>query len=122
MESSAQRFDRLAAALEQLVEDEAARIAAADYVGVVDVQRRAEPVLVALAKLTSHVSAKDARARISSVLQQRERNLATLNERLEAKQAELSALRQSVQRAAKIAPVYGRVLRDTGPKQLRKFG
>lgn len=122
MESPGQKFDRLLKALDELVREEAALIAAANYPAIQEVQQRAEPLIEALTKLAPKMRASTVRARVDSLLKRRQQNIDLLESRLTVVKTELTALQKSTQQVARIAPVYGRAPSRVGPSHLRVSG
>ncbi len=108
MEAPGKKFQRLVAALDDLVTQEAATVAAGDFEAVADIQRRADPVVTALATLGAEVADAAARARIASLLSRRQGNIDLIESQLATARAELQAVQESTGRVARIAPIYGR--------------
>jgi len=122
MEAPGQKFYRLITALDDLVAQEAAGVSARDYETVADLQRRADPLVTALAELGSRVTDAVARARVASLLSRRQGNLDLIESQLATTRAELRAVQQSTGRVARIAPVYGRAEGHGGITQFRAAG
>ncbi|MEO6243835.1 MAG: hypothetical protein ABIQ12_00250 [Opitutaceae bacterium] len=108
METPVQRCVRIAAALENIVGQEAAALGAGDYAAVLTLQERAEP-LVAFLSEQGRASADDAdlRARIAAVQAPRARSAALLESEIELARAELEESRFAQRQRAKIGPAYG---------------
>ena len=106
--------------MDDLVSQETVLLAAADYAEVIAVQQRTAPLVERLAALASTVD-DAARAKIAAVVARRSRNLAALAERIEQTRLELSDLRASGLRVAKIAPVYGPITKPLA-RQLSAVG
>jgi hypothetical protein len=122
MEAPRQTFDRLVEALDELVTREAATLAEHDYQTVNEIQRRADPVVEALASLGGLVSDAVARARVAGLLARRQHSIDFLETQLATARAELMAVQASTLRVAQIAPVYGRTLALAHPPQFRAAG
>jgi type VI protein secretion system component VasF len=122
MESDGQKFDRLLTALEVLFEEEAVMIGASDYSAAAEVQKRANPLVDALANLAPRIKSTAARTRLDSLLQRRQESLGALESKVAAARTELEALQQSSQRVARIAPVYGRASHSIEPGRFRASG
>ncbi len=122
MESTRQKFERLVAALEVLVAAEADTLAAGEYVAMRDIQRRAAPLVAALAELAPAVKDKPAHARLAALLARRQGTIDRLGSRLAATRVELETLHTSSRRVAKIAPVYGGSRRSSGAARLNVSG
>ena len=108
MEAPGQKFYRLVSALDDLVAQEAANVAARDYAAVADIQSRANPLVAALASLGAGAADAMARARVASLLSRRQGNIELIDSQLATARAELQAVQESTGRVARIAPTYGR--------------
>ena len=93
MEARRQTFHRLVSALDELVAQEAANLACNDYAGVGEIQRRAAPVVAALANLGSDVADAMARAKVASLLSRRQNNIDLIESQLATTRAEFAAVR-----------------------------
>jgi flagellar biosynthesis/type III secretory pathway chaperone len=119
MERAEQKFDRLLGALDDLVAQEAATLAQRDFPAVESIQRRAEPLVAALAALGPTAATVPARARVETLLARRQNSIEFLETELAAARAELSLVEESAGRVARIAPVYGRA--EGSPTSLGGF-
>ena len=108
MQDRRHTFNRLVGALEDLVTREAATLAEHDYQAVQEIQQRAAPVVDAIAALGGDIADEVARARVAGLLARRQHSIDALEAQLATARAELMAVQESTQRAAKILPVYGR--------------
>jgi hypothetical protein len=122
MKAPQQKFNRLVGALEELVTHEAAVLAEHDYEAVGDVQRRAQPLVEAIAGMGDDISDAVARARVAGLLARRQHNIDFLECQLATARAELMAVQESSLRASKIAPVYGQPLTPRVVSQFRATG
>jgi hypothetical protein len=106
MESKSRSIDRLLTALETLVGQEAAQVAAGDHGGVLKTQERTAPVVERLAELGARTADAGAHARIAAVLARRRRSQQLLAEQINRVGHELDRARASQRRLAGIAPLY----------------
>lgn len=119
MEAPRQRFSRLLGALDELVTQEAATLAQRDFVAIADIQRRADPLVSALAELGPQVADDLARARVAGLLARRQHTIDLLETQLATAREELQALQTVSGRVAQITPVYGRATPPAGGRQFR---
>jgi hypothetical protein len=119
-EAPRQTFTRLVDALDQLVMQEGATLAARDFMAVEEIQRRADPVVARLHALGADVADDLARARVAGLLARRQHNLDLLETQLATARAELLAVQESTRRVACIAPVYGRA-EGVRPAEMPRF-
>jgi len=108
MEAAGQKFQRLVSALDDLVTQEAVNLNDRDFEAVLDLQRRADPIVTALAELGVAVADAMTRARLTSLLARRQGNIDVLESQLATTREELEAVQASAGRIARIAPIYGR--------------
>src|SRR4051812_34215837 len=109
MEAPRQKFNRLVSALDELVTREAATLAEHDFDAAGEIQKRAEPLVEAIADLGSVISDAVARARVAGLMARRQHSIDFLETQLATARDELMAVQESTLRVARIAPVYGRV-------------
>ena len=105
MATPAQTGLRLADSLEDLVTQEAVLLRAADYPGVIALQKRSAPLVARLAELAGGAD-QTLRARVRSIVALRARNLARFDVDLEQVRGELAALQTSERQVARIGPAY----------------
>jgi len=122
MESPPRKFTRLLTALDELVGQEAATLAARDYAAVGEIQRRAEPLVAGLAALGAEAADETARARVAALLARRQHSLDFLETQLATARAELLAVQESARRVAQIAPVYVRAGSGVGAARFAAAG
>ncbi len=109
METEAQTCSRLVTALEDLADQEAASMRSRDFAAVVEIQKRAGPLVRHLAEHGPRVADAAFRRRVSAVIQRREMNEAWLSAEIEKTREQLHVLDAGRRRAAQVAPVYGHV-------------
>ena len=122
MDASQKRFNRLIGALEDLVTQEAATIAEHNFEAVGEIQRRTQPLVEAIAGMGDQVADSVARARVASLLAQRQQSIDFLESQLATARSEMMAVQESTRRAARIAPVYGRPATSPRESQFRARG
>ncbi|MDP3072414.1 MAG: hypothetical protein Q8N18_19130 [Opitutaceae bacterium] len=109
METTTERCTRLAVALEDIVAQESAALAAGDYETVVGLQDRAGPVVEYLAAQAAEVARSPALSeRIGAIRARRARTLEIISHQAQHARAELAETGAARRRVARIAPVYGR--------------
>ena len=106
MTPAAQTFMRLLTALEDLIAQEEVLLLAADYPGVLATRERAAPLVGRLASRAVHADAA-MRTRIAAIVTRRAQGMELLAVEIERTRVELSEMKASQHRAARIAPVYG---------------
>lgn len=121
METPVQTCARLLGALEDLIGQETASLAARDFAAIRLIQQRAAPLVdyvgthgPAVAKTHPAI-----RTRVTAVLARRQQNLATLGAQIAETRQRLDETRQSQVRVARIGPAYGRATTAAIPRQLR---
>lgn len=107
METPRQRCVRLIAALEDLADQESACVRANDFAAVIDVQRRAAPLVAYLIDHGPSVADAGIRQRLGTVIALRDRTAAEIQRRVNETRHKLDELRMAQQRVSQVAPVYG---------------
>ena len=101
---------------------EAATIAGHNFEAVGEIQRRAQPLVEAIASMGPEIADSVARARVAGVLARRQHSIDFLESQLETARSEMMAVQESTRRAARIAPVYGRPATSPRESQFRARG
>ena len=110
METPAQTCARLVAALEDLVDQEAATLEARDFATVVHLQERAAPLVEHLASHGTDVVDPLLRERIRALHARRQKTGEWLTTQIEQTREALRQNDESRRRATRIAPAYGQRL------------
>lgn len=122
MESSRQKFDRLTQALAEIIDLEAASLAAGDSADLADIQHRAGSVVDAIVALPEDVRDAAARAKVASLLSRRQGNIDLMECQIATLSEEMQAVQASTGRMARIAPAYGRTRLTYTGAELRAAG
>lgn len=110
METPVQRCVRIAAALEDLIAEEAVALANRDFTTVLALQERTVPLVDFLVTAGAvQVNAAGLRERLAVIHGQREQTSALLAEEMERTRAELHETQVNQRRAARMMPVYGQM-------------
>jgi hypothetical protein len=108
METATERCARIASALADLAEQEAAAVAHRDFPTVLALQGRCAPLVAFLAEFESTSALDEAvRAQLVNVQSRREQSSAALTASMQAMRTELQETASAQRRVARIAPVYG---------------
>lgn len=122
METPAQTCARLVAALEDLVGREAATLDVRDFTGVIEIQKRAAPLVELLGAHAAEVTDPVLRERIRALLARREKTGEWLAEQIEHAREALALANEGRRRIRQIAPVYGRSTPAAPSRQLCAMG
>jgi hypothetical protein len=108
METSAQKCERIVAALEDLAAQEAASVAHNDFAGVQALHERTAPLVEFLAAVGAEtLGAAGLRRRLTAVYELRARSGEVLHAAMARVRSELALTEAGQRRAARIAPAYG---------------
>lgn len=122
METPAQTCARLVAALEDLVAREAATLEARDFAGVIEIQKRAAPLVELLGAHADDVTDPALRERLRALLARRHQTGEWLAEQIEHAREALGQAHEGRRRLRQIAPVYGRGQAVAARRQLCAVG
>lgn len=122
METREHAFSRLVRALQTLVEQEAAQIAARDYRGVVKTQQRATPVVARLAELGASAADADSLVRVAALMVRRQQSQDLLAVQIAQTGEALRRSSESKRRISQIAPAYGTAARAHAARRLCAVG
>ncbi len=106
-ESSRQHCARLVSALADLADQEAASLRARDFAAVLEIQRRAAPIVADLESTGPAAADQSLRNQLSAVLRLRENTVRELQAQIEDAKQQIDSLDVSKRRVSKVAPVYG---------------
>jgi hypothetical protein len=120
METTAQRCTRLLGAMEDLLAQEAASLAAGDMDAVIALQQRIEPLVQDLGRRGPAVADDCLRDRVAAWLGRRREVSNLLTARVEELRQQISQLDASRRRVARVGPAYTQV--GVSAQRLRLVG
>jgi hypothetical protein len=108
METPLQTATRLLTALEDLVAQETLLIRTMEFVGAVELQERAAPLVQRLCGLAEHAGVQELRPRVAGLLERHGQNHHFLDAQLARLQQELERVSGARGRLRRVAPAYQR--------------
>ena len=121
METADRQFERLLLAIEDLIAQEELLLQAEDFDAVPALQSRAAPIIERLVALAGSVDVR-LRKRVVDLVERRTRSEELLTRQIARVQDELSAMKTSRQRIAKMMPVYRQSLGEAASGKLHVQG
>jgi hypothetical protein len=116
METPFQTATRLLAALEDLVAQESTLLHAHEFIGAVEIQGRAAPLVEKLAALAADPEVIALQPRVAALIERRNINGQFLDTQLNRLQDELRRVDEARSRLAKLLPAYATAPRAPSPR------